>query len=155
MHRMNLGVLLLSIFALIHVPSAMAADPLTPGTPRVQPRLDPIAAMPKFQCSIAPPEAPSQAPRHYQVTSITIRRESGASTHDVNVVVRLGTQTSGRALAAVCTNKFVNNQITLNPVAIHPPIRDPNYIWLCNAVASGKCRADQPPPGPQTPCAPK
>ncbi len=26
----------------------------------------------------------------------------------------------------------------------HPPTTDPNYIWLCNAVASGKCRPDQP-----------
>ncbi len=151
MHRIKHGVLLLLVFSLSVVPSSMAGDPSTrPTTTPVQPKPT-IAAAPKFQCSITPPSTVTP----HQITSITVRKESGELAHDVNVFVRLGTQASGRIVAAVCTNKFVNSQITLNPVRIHPPIIDPNYIWLCNAVASGKCRPDQPPPGSQTPRVPK
>jgi len=151
MHRITLRIVLFALVSLSHAPSAIAADPgARPTTVPVLPKPT-IAAAPKFQCSITPPSGAGP----YQLTSITIKHESGALTDDLHLFVRLGTQASGRPIARVCTSKFANNQVTLNPVQIRPPIIDPNYIWLCNAVASGKRRADQPPPGSQPPRVPK
>ncbi len=94
----------------------------------------------RYSCTIDPVAPPSG--QDFQVTKYTLKLVSGSPPANKIIKVALGIQPTGQALTTACTSGLQNGNLTVSMVVLAPPVMDPKYIWLCNAVqTSDTCPA--------------
>lgn len=128
------------------IPVLAAAPPAASGV-AAKTGLSPQAAIaraaPKYSCTITPASPPKGD--EFQVTQYTLKLLSGSPVANQTIKVALGIQTNGQALPTACTSSLKNGSLTVGSVIMTPPIMDPNFIWLCNAVqTTAACETANP-----------
>lgn len=97
----------------------------------------------RYSCTINPAAPPKG--QEFQVTQYSLKLTSGSPPANKQIKVALGIQATGQALPSACTSGLKNGALTMGSVIMAPPVMDPNYIWVCNAVQSNEtCEAANP-----------
>lgn len=97
----------------------------------------------KYSCTINPAAPPKGDA--FQVTQYSLKLVSGSPPANKQIKVALGIQPTGQALPSACTSGLKNGALTMGSVIMAPPVMDPDYIWVCNAVQSNEtCEAANP-----------